>query len=85
NPDGNGQGNDQQPEPYSRIEKNLDLFALLGAEGQRLFNGTEDSDNFDRPHADVLAICDRIFGVQVNKLVALHKFRKRERMAKRSR
>ncbi|MCP3662877.1 MAG: hypothetical protein GY696_10330, partial [Gammaproteobacteria bacterium] len=38
----------QQPAAYSDREKNLALFSCLGAGGQRLFHGTEDSANFDR-------------------------------------
>ena len=67
----------QQPEAYPREQKNLDLISLLGPEGHRLYMGTPNSANYDRPHNDVLAVCDGLFGHRVNRWIALDRFNSR--------
>jgi len=59
---------------YSDESKNLDFWSRLGAEGQRQFEGLENSEDFQRPHATVLAACEALFKPQVNKLIALRNF-----------
>ncbi len=71
---------DQQPAlppAYSDEEKNIDLYMALGQEGQRMFQGTADSSNWNRPHDVVLGICRDLFRTRVNKVIALRDFRAR--------
>jgi len=59
---------------YTDESKNLDLWSRLGAEGQRQFEGLENSEDFQRAHTTVLAACEALFKPQVNKLIALRNF-----------
>ena len=65
----------QQAGAYSDSEKNLDLYMSLGAEGMRLFNGTENATDWERPHKTVLEVCEKLFRRSTNRLLALYQFR----------
>ncbi len=67
------------PQPiYTWGEQNLDLYLNLGAEGQRLFAGTEDATNYDRDPQAVIATCDVLFQPRINRRIALKEFRNRK-------
>ncbi|MCP3661141.1 MAG: hypothetical protein GY696_01390 [Gammaproteobacteria bacterium] len=49
------------PPAYSDEEENIDIYMALGQEGQRMFQGTANSGNWNRPHDVVLRICRDLF------------------------
>ncbi len=51
----------QQAATYSNEEQNMELIQTLGSEGQRLFSGTEDFDDYSRNPSTVIKSCDKIF------------------------
>ena len=61
----------QQASTYTDAEKNAELVLRLGAEGRRLFNGTDAGisiaeDFASKTHKDVLAACDVLFHATVS-------------------
>ncbi|MCP3666896.1 MAG: DDE-type integrase/transposase/recombinase [Gammaproteobacteria bacterium] len=79
NEDGNAGAAQQAAPPvaYSDREKNLDLFDCLGAEGQRLFYGTPNSQDYARDPDVVMTVCDGLFREEINALIATKHFRDR--------
>ncbi len=77
--DGNAGAAQQAAPPvaYSDREKNLDLFDCLGAEGQRLFYGTPNSQDYARDPDVVMTVCDGLFREEINVLIATKHFRDR--------
>ena len=67
----------QQAHDYSDYEKNIDVFMVLGLEGQRRYHGTPQASNFNRSHAEFWKVIDSLFEIPVSRHIALCKFRQR--------